>query len=106
MQTSTKVVKVWLGGCTLQALVGDVFPTFSFGLGLARSDPSQCCARSGKSNAVSALGWHCSLSGTPLSREARLKPVWSLKKSDMYLKYFSSSFYLRSQEINAQKLPG
>lgn len=40
MQSGTKVVKVWLGGGTLRALVVDVFLTFSFGHGLARSEPS------------------------------------------------------------------
>lgn len=39
MQTGAKVVKVWLRGYTLRALVGYAFPTFSFGLGLAGSEP-------------------------------------------------------------------
>lgn len=48
LQTGTKVVKVWLGECTLLVLV---VPTFSFGLGLTRSEPSPVlCTSPGQRN--------------------------------------------------------
>lgn len=86
------------------ALLGSVLP--DFGLGLAVSEPL-FCARSEKSHVTSLTTWLAPLClFLKHSQAERLgwRLCGALKKSDVYLNYFSSSFYLRTQEINAQKL--